>query len=370
MDLDCAEIIVIGGGIVGSSIAYRLAEKGCSVLLLEKGRVGEEASGRCGGGVRQQDRDPVEIPLAREAIKIWADMKDELDCDVGYRRGGNINLALSEQRLEILRHRAERETRLGLEVEMLPPEDARRLTPLLSTEVELFGSKHCPSDGTANPLLVVKAICRAARRRGVRIHEYNPVRGFKTQGNRVTAAVTENGEYGGDVFVNAAGPWAKGLCHLVGLDMPIIMKKEAIMVTEPLPPLVRQFVQTEMLYFRQALEGNFHLAGDITSRPIADFDKSVDFDFFVQIGRWAPHYLPFLRNVNIIRAFTGIIHSTPDKLPILDQAPGFENLFLTAGFSGHGFCLGPIVGRLMAEWIVDGKPSLDLSGFGQGRFRC
>jgi glycine/D-amino acid oxidase-like deaminating enzyme len=218
MSSTTADVIVIGGGIAGSSVAYRLAQKRYSVVLLEKGRVGEEASGHCGGGVRQQDRDPAELPLAMEAIKIWKDMKDELH-------------------------------------------------------------------------------------------------------------------------------WA--------------------MVTEPLPPMIKQFVQSDKFYFRQALEGNFHIAGDITKGPAGDFDKSVGFSCFVEVGRWLPSFLPVLRNVRLIRAFTGILHYTPDRLPILDRAPGFENFFPATGFSGHGFCLGPVIGKLMAEWIAEGESSLDLN-----RFRC
>ena len=363
-----ADVIVIGGGIAGSSIAYRLAEKGHSVIVLEKGRVGEEASGRNAGGVRQTGRDPKELPLAMEAIEIWADMKDELDCDVGYRRGGNLFYAHTEEKLEAMRNVARRENKVGLETEILSPEDTRRLTPILSEKVELYGAKHCPSDGTANPLLVVKAICRAARRKGVRIQQYSPVRQLKTQNGRVTAAVTDDAAYEGAVFVNAAGPWAKGLCNQIGLDFPLTFIKETAVVTEVLPPMITQFIESKKFYFRQALEGNFHIAGEITTRPTDSFDKGVDFNIFVEIGRRVPVYLPFLRNVSLIRAFSGIIHSTPDRLPILDSVPGFENFFLTAGFSGHGFCLGPIVGKLMAEWIVDGKSSMDLSQFGWSRF--
>lgn len=368
MGKSTADFIVIGGGIAGSSIAYRLAEKGCSVIVLEKRRVGEEASGRNAGGVRQTGRDPAELPLAMEAINLWADMKDELDCDVGYRRGGNLYYAHTEEKLEAMRPIVQRENKLGMDTELLSPEDTRRLTPILSEDVDLYGAKHCPSDGTANPLLVVKAICRTARRKGVRIHQHTPVRQLKIESGRVTAAVTDDIVFEGGVFVNAAGPWSKRLCNQIGLDFPLTFIDDQIIVTEPLPLMITQFIESDRFYFRQALEGNFHFSGDVAWREVTAFEKDVDFSTFVELGRRVPVYLPSLRNVRVMRAWGGIIHSTPDKIPILDRVAGYENFFIAAGFSGHGFCLGPIVGKLMAELMVDGKSSLDLSAFRWGRF--
>jgi len=363
-----ADVIIIGGGIAGSSIALRLAERGQSVILLEKGRVGEEASGRNGGGVRQQDRDPAELPLAMAAVKIWADMKDELACDVGYRRGGNMMIARSENQLESLRRIWEHEHASGLPIEMLSPEETLCLAPTLSGELEIYGSKYCPTDGHANPLLVVKAICRAARSKGVRIVEHVPVKKLKAEAGRVTAAVTDNGQYQGSVFVNAAGPWARGLLNTIDLDLPIVTRKSRLLVTEPLPPVVEQFVILDKLYYRQTLEGNIHIGG-LSPFPLEDFDKSSLFNDFVEVAQWLPQKLPFFKNVNIIRAFAGVTHYTPDTVAILDKAPGLDNLFLTAGFSGHGFCLGPIVGKLIAEWIVDGQSSMDLSALRWERFK-
>lgn len=367
MESNNADTIIIGGGIAGSSIALRLAEKGQKVILMERGRVGEEASGRNGGGVRQQDREPAELPLAMEAIKIWANMQDELDCDVGYRRGGNLMVARSEKQLETLTSVLKREQAFGLGVEMLSPEDTRRLTPTIPAELEILGGKHCPTDGTANPLLVVKAICRAARRKGVRIMEFEPVRRLKAEAGRVTAAVTDSGEYQASNFVNAAGPWARGLCNTIGLDFPIILEKARLLVTEALPPMVDQFVIIDKLYYRQSLEGNIHI-GPLAPYVMNNFDKSALLDDFIEVGQWTADLLPFLRKTHIIRAFAGVIHYTPDAVAIVDKAPGFENLFVTAGFSGHGFCLGPIVGKLIAEWIVDGQSSMDLNALRWTRF--
>lgn len=368
MNRFAGDTVVIGGGIVGSSIAFRLAEKGQKVILLEKGRVGEEASGRSAGGVRQQGRDPAELPLAMEAIKIWHNMKDELNFNVGYRRGGNIYYALSREKLDLFEVVAQREARVGLKVNILSPEETRCVTPTLSKNIKIFGAKYCQSDGTANPLLVTKAICRAALLKGVQIQEHSPVRQLKTYKRKIIAAETDSGEYKGSFFVNAAGAWARELCNLIGVDIPIVFYNARIMVTEALPPIIEQFVETDNFYYRQALEGNLHIGGQIMRDQVINIEKGVKFRDFVEVGRHLPAFLPITRKIHLIRAFGGIIHSTPDKIPILDKVPGFDNFFVTTGFSGHGFCLGPIIGKLIAEWIVDGKSSMDLRAFRYSRF--
>ncbi len=362
------DIIIIGGGIVGSSIALRLAEKGQRVTLLEKGRVGEEASGRAGGGVRQQNRHPAERPLAMESVKIWANMKDELDSDVGYRRTGHIAVAKSEKELEVLRDIAKQETAAGLGVEMLTSEEAHRFLPDTVDRGNIYGAKYCVTDGTANPLLVAKAICRLARRKGVTIKEHEPVRRLKTEGGKITAAVTDSGEYQGAVFVNAAGPWAKGLCTDIGFDYPLQLQKARLFVTEKLPRIVEPFVMLgHEFYYRQTIEGNIHV-GPLSRHVTGSYDKTSNLKDFGEVGLFASGSLSFLRNVNIIRSFSGVINFTPDGIAILDKVPNFDNLFLTTAFCGHGFCLGPIVGKLISEWIVDGKSSLDLSALKCTRF--
>ena len=348
---------------MGCSIAYRLAEKGQTVIVLEKGRVGEEASGRNGGGVRQQNRDPAELPLAMEAIKIWATMKDELDCDVGYRRHGTLRLVLSEKEYESLPRKWEQE--IGLEVEILSPQETRALIPIISKDIGLFGGTYCPTGGTANPLLVTKAIARAALRTGVEIREHEPVTGLKVEDGRVVAAFTHIKEYRGSVFLNAAGPWAKKVCNWIGLDFPLTVRKGQIAVTEPLPPLVKPFV-TFGNYMRQTIEGQIHFG--VSSQPVDSIDKRSTLLPFITIGQQACKLFPMLKNVNIVRSWSGLTAWTPDKIPILDKAPNLENFFLAAGFSAHGFCLGPIVGKQMAEWIVNGKSSMDLSPFRWTRF--
>ena len=186
-----SDVVVIGGGIAGASTAYRLAERGLRVTLLEKNRVGEQASGRAGGGVRQQNRHPSELPLAMEAIQIWAQMEDELDCDIGYRRNGNLRLLFTHEEFETFSHIMAREQEMGLSVEILSPQELHPLMPAVSAEAGIMGAKYCPTDGTANPLRVVKAICRKARSKGADIRENEPVQHIRKEGGKVAAVVTD-----------------------------------------------------------------------------------------------------------------------------------------------------------------------------------
>ena len=361
------DVVIIGGGIAGASTAYRLAEKGLRVILLERDRVGEQASGRAGGGVRQQNRHPSELPLAMAAVEIWTQIADELECDVDYRRFGNLRLLSTREELETYAQITAREQEMGLSVEIISPSELRNLVPAISAEAAIVGAKYCSTDGTANPLRVVKAICRKACKMGVDIEENEPVYRIRVKDGKVVSVVTKNTEYRADVFVNAAGPWARNLCNLVGLNFPQKIYRTPLLITEALPPIIRQFISCDAFYLRQALEGNIHL-GPHNIKPVENFDQTSHSDEFIDIGRDAPGIFPFLKHVKIIRAFSGLTHWTPDEIPILDRAPTLSNFFLAAGFSGHGFCLGPVIGKLMAEWIADGHSSMDLSGFSWTRF--
>ena len=367
MNLKEADIVIIGGGISGCSIAFRLAERGLNVILLEKGLVGEEASGRNGGGVRQQNRHPAELPLAMASVKIWRAMREELDWDVGYRTNGNLRLVTSEEAYNTFHENPKWERELGLDVEFISAEETRLLAPALSDNIELLGATYCPTDGTANPLLVVKAIARAARRIGVEIKEHEPLTGIKIEGDRVVSVFTDECEYRAQTFVNSAGAWARSICNWIGLDFPVHLSKAQILVTEPVSRIINQFIIFDKGYLRQTIEGNIHLG--ISDQPVETFDRKTTLQVFKALGKRFPKLFPVLRQLNIIRAFAGLIHWTEDMIPILDKAPNLKNFFMAAGFSGHGFCLGPIVGKLMAEWIADGESSMDLSAFKWTRFK-
>ena len=361
-----ANAVVVGGGITGCSIAYELAKRSQSVVLLEKNAVGQEASGRNAGSVRQQIRNPAELPLAMAAVAIWKNLESELDWDLEYRQNGHLRLIETEEELDRARKGLEREQQAGLEVQFLDPAETRSFVPALSRDLNIFGATYCPSDGTANPLVVTKAIARAAIRSGVQINEYTPLKELKVESGRVVAAIAGETEYRAGVFINAAGPWARSLCNQVGLDFPVDIKKTQILVTEAFPPLIKGHISFDTGYVNQTPSGGIVIG--IRSIPTQNFDKSTTLQAFFTAGKHFPPVVPLLKRVKIVRSWAGITHWTPDAIPVIDKAPGLDGLFLAAGFSGHGFCLGPIVGKLMAEWIVDGKPSIDLKSFSWNRF--
>jgi sarcosine oxidase, subunit beta len=363
-----ADVIVIGGGIAGSSIALCLAEKGQKVILLDKGRVGEEASGRAAGCVRKHGRLPAELNLGIEAIKIWERMEEELDYNVGYRQCGNIRICLSQEEYEAQYQTYEREKKAGLYGEMLSPEETRTLIPTIAKGVNFIGAKYDPEVGFADPLKVVKAISRAAARKGVIIKEHEPVTQLTLESGRITSAFTQAGEYRAGIFVIAAGAWSRRLSNLIGLDLPIKVTIDRLIITEPVPEVVKPFVCIGDMYFRQTRRGNFHLSGGYRPMATLDHNNPINFEGFSHAANGVIALFPQLKTANVIRGYTGTVAYMPDALPILDIAPQIENLFLTAGFHGHGFTMGPIVGKMISEWIVDGKPSLDLSEFQWTRF--
>jgi sarcosine oxidase subunit beta len=365
-----AEIIVVGGGIVGCAAAYYLACRGKKVVLLEKSVIGGEASGRNGGGVRAQCRDRRERPLAMASIKLWVGLEVELGFGIEYVQGGNIRMATNEERMAALRRESEEELEDGLAVEMWDRDELRRRAPYLS---EVFiGAKYCPTDGTANPILASKAFGWAARRAGVTVLTHTEAVSIATQGGRVRSVTGNDGDEEVLVetprVVHAGGPWTPRLSQTLGMHVPIEPARSVLALTQRMPPLFKEFISSHDLsvYARQAREGHIHIGG--VGTPGRTFDQSMPEYVVARLAHGAAQMLPAVRGANILRSWAGTLEVTPDKVPIIDPIAAIEGYILASGFSGHGFCLGPIAGKLISELIVDGEPSLSLREFRLSRF--
>jgi len=363
-------VVIVGGGIVGCAAAFYLARRGRKVILLEKSVIGGEASGRNGGGVRAQCRDRRERPLAMASITLWAGLQAELGFDVEYVQDGNIRMATNEERMGMLRREMEEELADGLGVEMWDRDELRRRAPYLS---DVFvGAKYCPADGTANPILASRAFGWAAKRIGATILVHTEAVSIGVQIGQVTSVTARDRD--GEILIetpwviHAGGPWTPQLSRTVGIQVPIEPARSVVAITQRMPFLFKEFISSHDLgaYCRQAREGHVHIGG--VGTPGKTFDQTMPAASVAQLARGAARIVPALRGANILRTWAGTLENTPDKVPIISPVDGIKGYILASGFSGHGFCLGPIAGTLLSELIVDGEPSLPLDEFRLSRF--
>lgn len=363
--IDEADVVVIGGGIIGCAAAHQLARAGRSVALVEKGAIGGQASGRNGGGVRQQRRHPAELPLAMESIRMWGGLAEELECDLEYRREGNLFCVFDEREAATLEAATQRQTAAGLDVQFLDRASVRHVAPAISDAV--VAGALCPSDGHANPAVTTLAFGRAAARAGARIYAGNPVTGIRTRDGVISEVLTPRGAIRTSVAVNAAGPWARQVGLMVGVDLPIIPRRSQVVVTSPMPALFGQFIGGNTIYCRQTRNGSIHIGGSGHWEP-ATFDQGNSFSAIRRFVTRASELVPRLRDASLLRAWGGTVELTPDEIPIIGWAPGVEGFLVAAGYSAHGFALGPVSGRLICELVTGREPSLSLDAFRPSRF--
>jgi sarcosine oxidase subunit beta len=351
---------------VGTSLAYFLAREGQDVCVVDKGVVGSEASGRNGGGVRQNHRPAAQLPLAMYSVQLWKTLAERSDLDFEYHQHGNLGLVWNEADAVEAKALVERQRAQGLECYYLDRLETRALVPFV-TDAH-FGGVYSPTCGSAEPYLACLAIARMATRLGATIYEHREVTGVRVVNDRVSAVLTDSGPIATGIVVNAAGPWAPLVASMVGVQLPIKLCRSHLLVTEPLPPVLEPFTGTGRYgYFRQTLSGNVHIG--FGSLPVPDHShRLVTYEAITVSARRAATILPRLRGVSVIRAFTGFTAWTPDLLPIVGAVGRLRGYFVAAEFNATGFALGPIIGKSMAELILEGHTSLPISPFGPERF--
>ncbi len=361
-----SDVVVIGGGIAGCSTAYYLSKKGIKVTLLEKDRaVGLEASGRCACGVRQQGRTGA-LHLAMASVRLWANLAEELDCDLEYRRTGNLKVVWEAEKAALLEKETEWEHAQGLsEVRMITPAECREIVPGL-TERTLAG-KLCPTDGMANPMRVTRAFGRAASRLGAEIRTGVRATGLLFQGSSVCGVTTTVGKFAAGAVVNAAGPWAARFNEMAGCSTPIQPKFDTLMITERQPHRFTPFVGFGWWgYILQPRSGNIIIG--LEPKLNEAYSYQVDYEDLACKARDMIQLLPWLGEVRFLRAFSGITEYTPDKEPYIGKIPGKSGYYTASGFSGQGFCLGPVVGKVMADLVNAQAPGISLDAFRPDRF--
>ena len=358
------DVIILGGGGAGCSAALHLARRGASVVLLERGLVGSQASGVNHGGVRQQGRHPAEFPLARRSREMWSRMRQICGTDAEFDPCGHLKLARSEaEEADLLRWNA-MAAEHGLHATMLGRNAIRAAHPYFSERV-VAGSL-LADDGSANPRLLAPALARAAREAGATLLEHHEVTAIEA-GFSVRAA---GREFTAPVLLNCAGFWGGGVAEKFGEPVPVTPLNPNMLVTEPLP-----FFCTHNLgvvggdvYIRQISRGNVIFGGGRgESDPAVPISRPLPDPAFAAMAR-AVEIIPHLADALIIRSWTGIDGGMPDALPVLGPSRTTPGLIHAFGFSGHGFMLGPAVGAILSELVLDGRTDEPLEAFDIGRF--
>jgi sarcosine oxidase subunit beta len=367
------DVIIIGGGISGAAAAWELAREGHKVTLIEARSLAAMGSGWTLAGVRQSGRHPAELPLARAAVGIWAGLDETLGADVGYRRRGNLRLARDAAEVEVIRALVAEQQAQGLELHYLEGPAVREVAPALSNHV--LAASFCPSDGHADPIATVKAFADAAQLHGARIREGLRATSLTLRGGRIAGVETAEGPIHADRVIVAAGVHAPELLEPLGLTLPLSLRLVSVIQSAPLPPLLDQVlgVANADCAARQEIDGRLRFTTGMGpwERPLEGWraeDLNPTAAAVAMLGERICAILPVLREAPIARLWGGLIDMTPDGLPVLDAPSDVPGLVVAAGFSGHGFCLGPVTGRIAADLALGRECRHPIGPFRLDRF--
>ena len=367
-----AEVIIVGGGIIGCAAAYNLAKNGVSVFVLEGSEhIGNGGSTRNGGGVRQSGRDPRELPLIMYAIQhIWPHLSDMLDTNVEYYQEGNLRLGSTPKHHKILEGLTERAAACGLDVRMISGDVARRINPYLSDAVTC--ASWCPTDGHANPLMATMGYYKMARRLGAHFISGEKVVELRKIKGAVRQVITDSGNvYEGDKVILAAGYESRFLASTVGIDVPMQPVLLETLVTEAVAPMFWQMLGTADadFYGHQTEHGSFVFGLNSGLEPYAKPGRPVSSSIAASAAcRGIMHYFPSLADIKVVRTWAGWMDSCADHVPVISNVEEVPGLILACGFTGHGFGIAPAVGLVLSQLAMGQETAVDLSSLRYDRF--
>ena len=373
---ETADVVIIGSGIVGSSVAYHLAQSGCTnVLVLEReAHQGKGSTGKSMGGVRAQFSTPVNIQMSKYSIDFFSTFDEVVGHPADYRAHGYLFCATNEKHLAYLKANRERQNALGVtNVEWVTPEDIAKMVPQLRVD-DILGGTFCPTDGFVDPHSVMMGFMLSAREKGARLWLDTTVTGFEVENNQVKSVLTSRGPVGTNVVVNAAGAWAAQVADMAGAELPVEPLRRQLVPTEPFDQLPKRFPMvidmSTGFHFRREGKGILLAWNDPSETP--GFKTDFDATFVEKILTRAASRVPVLSEaeVNPRRAWAGLYEMTPDHHAIIGPAPNVKGLYFVNGFSGHGVMHSPASGRIAADLVLEGHSDLiDAKQLGVERFK-
>lgn len=376
-----ADVVVIGGGVIGASVAYHLSRKKVQVVLLEKDDFVSGTSSACDGMIFLQSKKPgVHLEAALASRRRFDTLPEEMGLEIEFRSGGGMILIRNEAELQAMQRLVADQRRTGLKVDLLEGGQAGELEPSLACDVMAY--THCPLDAQVNPIYLSLAFIRAARRHGAKLFSHTPVTAITLKHGAVHSVQTDQGKIETRVVVNAAGVHAPEIGKMVNLNIPIIPRRGQILVTDSLRPLLTRCLisaryiaakydpslteeENPGISIEQTGNGNFLLG---STREFVGFDRRTTPHAMKRIISETTRIIPRLKDAHLVRAFAGLRPYTTDGLPILGKVDSLEGLIMACGHEGDGIALSPITGQLIAELIADGKTSIPLEPFALERF--
>ena len=381
------DIVIIGGGIMGSVVAYYSAKKGQKVLVLEKKDQASGSAGATDGVVGYHTKKPgVHLDLAVQSIALFPELSQELSTNIEYWEncGGMIPVE-NEEQWEIMEQIGREQSESGVDIHMIDIKEALKLEPQLNPN--LLGCLYTSSGGKVNPIFMTFAFAAAAKRLGAVFMNDTGVTGVLKEGGKAIGVKSSKGDFFGDKIVISAGSWSAAVGEMAGVNVPIRPRKGQILITEPLAPFFNCTLQCAQYYivkhrpglikdeyilrtgaslsFAQTDDGALTIGA---TRELVGFDRENTLESFEALARRAVRFFPALKDVHVIRSFSGLRPYTPDGLPMIGEFDTVRGLYIAAGHEGDGIALAPITGKLLSEEMADGKASFPLGPFSPGRF--
>jgi sarcosine oxidase subunit beta len=360
-------VVIIGGGVVGLSIAFHLAEAGYpEVTVLERGLIGEGTTARATGGIRQQFTSEVNVRMVRDSVEFFAAFAERTGYPLDFHQHGYLFLLSTEQQLDAFRAAADMQRRNGVPTELLDPDEVLAINPRIRV-TDLLGAAYCASDGSASPNDAVQGFARAARARGVRILQHTEVTDIDLVDGSVSAVRTATGQrFEAEVVLIATGPQARRTGRLAGVELPVAPHRRQAFAIAPLPWLTRDLPLTVDLASGAYLHSEV-VGGNDRDVPEGT-DTEVDWSLTGPLIEALVHRIPAMADASITRGWAGLREMTPDDHAIVGPVPAVPGLWTAVGFSGHGFMQSPAVGQQLSSWLLGGRPTLDLSPLRLARF--
>ncbi|MEU5614620.1 FAD-binding oxidoreductase [Streptomyces sparsogenes] len=366
-----ADVVIIGGGVMGASTAYHLAEAGVTdIVVVERGELGCGSSGKPIGGVRAQFSDPLNIELGNRSLRAYQDFPHRPGADIRLDTVGYLFLLTSERQAADFETCVSLQNSLDVPSRMIDPAEAQRLCPYIGTD-GLVAAAYSPTDGHARPGLVVRGYADAAARAGVTFATHTAVTGIDTTGDRVTAVHTDRGRIACSTVICTAGAWSGRIGDMAGVNLPVRPVRRQLAFTAPLAPPAPRIPFT--IDFSST--AYFHNSDDGLLFGLADPDQPDGFD-----TTWTPEWLelfravarhraPALADMETVGGWAGLYEVTPDHNAMIGRSEELGNFLYATGFSGHGFLQAPAVGEVMRDLHLEREPCVDITPLSAGRFR-